>query len=57
MSVNCMDIDDSFKKLSDFKGFDMDILLEKYLQESGIKNFDTMRRFFDKYNEFIHNGL
>ncbi len=43
------------KELSNFKGFDIDRIMEKYLHESAIKNFDTMRRFFDEYPEFIHN--
>ena len=51
-----LDIDDSLiKKLSDFKGFDIEMILDKYLHEGGIKNFDTMRRFFDECSEFIHN--
>lgn len=39
-----IDIDDSLTEtISDFKGFDIEMILEKYLQESAIKNFDTMR--------------
>ncbi len=49
-------IDNSLiKELSNFKGFDIDMIMEKYLHESAIKNFDTMRRFFDECHEFIHN--
>lgn len=51
-----LDIDDSFnEKFSNFKGVDIERIFEKYLQETGIKNFDTMRRFFDEYQDFINN--
>lgn len=50
-----IDINDSLTgKLSDFKGFDVERIFVKYLQASGIKNFDTMRRFFDEGHEFIN---
>ena len=51
-----IDINDSLNEgVFDFKGFDIERIFEKYLQLRGIRNFDTMRRFFDEYHEFINN--
>lgn len=50
-----VNVPEYFNKLRPLEDSDMECILIKYLQESGIKNFDTMRRFFDEFHEFINN--